>query len=106
MQFTLVDYSHLPGTVLGLGNRKRNKEKPLRACPAFIPELRQVCCVSLSTGDRASSGDNWPPLLSHATRQTQKPSERVNPMVNDFDICKSEALLHFSGDWGGSEKEI
>lgn len=87
--------------MLGSGNTKMNKEKPPRNCLAFIPELRQVCYVSLGTGDRASSGDNWPPLLPHATIQTQEPSKPVNPMVNDFDICKSGTFLHFSGDWNG-----
>lgn len=106
IQFTFTTYSHLPGTVLGPGNTKVNKAKPLRDCPAFILFLRHVCCVSLGTGDRASSGDNWPPLLSHTTIQTQEPSEPVNQMVNDFDIHKSNTFLHFPGDWGGDEKEI
>lgn len=100
IQFAFTAYSHLPGTVLGLGNTNVKKAKPLRDCPAFILFLRHVCCVSLGTGDRASSGGNWPPFLSDTTIQTQEPSELVNKMVNECDIHKSDTFLHFPGDWG------
>lgn len=82
-----------------------NKEKPLRDYLVFIPELRQVCCVSLGTGDRASYGDNWSPLLPHAILQTQERSEPVNPMAYDFGICKSDTFLHFPGDWNRVRRE-
>lgn len=98
---TFTDYHHLLGTVLNLADTKRTKAKPLKDYLAFIPELRQVCCVSLGTGNRGSSGDNWPSLLPHSTIQTQESSEPFNPMVNDFDVCKSGTFLHFPGDWNG-----
>ena len=106
MQFTSPDHSYLPGLVPGPGNTKMNKAKPLRACPAFIPLLKQICCVSLSTGDRASSGDIWQYVLSHVTIHAQEPSEPANPMVNDFDVHESDAFLHFPGDWGVGKKEV
>jgi hypothetical protein len=96
----LLSTLHLPDAVLGPGDTKMNEAKPLSACPTFVPELKPTHSVSLGTGDRASSDDNRPPLLPHATIQTQEPSELVNPPVNDFGVHKSEAFLPFPGDWG------
>ena len=62
--------------------------------------------MCLRTGDIASSGDIWQCVLSHVTIHTQEWNEPVNLMVNDFDVHKNDAFLHFPGDWGGGKKEV
>lgn len=91
--------------MLGCGHTKMNKTNP-RGFVCFHPFPDASFFISLGTGDRTGSDDNWSPVLPYATIQTQEPSESINPIVNDLDVHGSDTLLHFPGDWVVSEKEI